>query len=264
MKGSLAVMMELAIDRAARAPPARARPGLRLLRPRGAAGGAERARSRCWSASRACATADLAVVMEPTASALQAGCLGNVNATWTFRGRSGHSARPWLADNAIHRAAHGIAALAQVEPVEHVFDGLTYTEVVSVTMVAGGIAENVIPGPRHGAGELPLPARASRPSRRPSGCTPCAIRTASSRSPRTPRRAPVPLDNPLVDRLCAAGDLPREPKQAWTPVAEFGAAGIDAVNFGPGEPPHAHTRDERVAVADLVRAYEILDAFASA
>ena len=32
---------------------------------------------------------------------------------WTFPGVSGHSARPWFADNAIHRAAAGIDALAQ-------------------------------------------------------------------------------------------------------------------------------------------------------
>ena len=51
--------------------------------------------------------------MEPTANAIHAGCLGNVNATWTFHGVSGHSARPWLADNAIERAARAIAALAQ-------------------------------------------------------------------------------------------------------------------------------------------------------
>ncbi len=63
--------------------------------------------------------ADLAIVMEPTANALHAGCLGNVNATWTFRGRPGHSARPWLADNAVHRAGAGIAALARIAPEEH-------------------------------------------------------------------------------------------------------------------------------------------------
>ena len=45
--------------------------------------------------------------MEPTDNELHAGCVGNINATWTFRGRSGHSARPWQADNAIHRAAIG-------------------------------------------------------------------------------------------------------------------------------------------------------------
>ena len=48
-------------------------------------------------------------MMEPTACELHAGCLGNINATWTFHGRSGHSARPWMADNAIERAAAGVA-----------------------------------------------------------------------------------------------------------------------------------------------------------
>jgi succinyl-diaminopimelate desuccinylase len=87
----------------------------------------------------------LVVMMEPTANELHAGCVGNVNATWTFHGRSGHSARPWDADNAIHAAARGIAALAAVEREEHVFDGLTFYEVASVTQIRGGIAQNVIP-----------------------------------------------------------------------------------------------------------------------
>ena len=68
---------------------------------------------------------------------------------------------------------------------------------------------------------------------------------------------------PLVDRLRAAGDLSVAPKQAWTPVAEFGAAGIDAVNFGPGDPAQAHRRDESVEIAALVRAYEVLERYAA-
>ena len=56
-------------------------------------------------------------MMEPTDGELHAGCLGNINATWTFSGRSGHSARPWQADNAIHKAAIGIAALASAPSV---------------------------------------------------------------------------------------------------------------------------------------------------
>src|SRR3954469_22455142 len=89
--------------------------------------------------------ADLVIVMEPTDNELHAGCVGNINATWTFRGTAGHSARPWLADNAIHRAGAGIAAVAALEPVDHEFEGLTFTEVVSAVTVQGGVARNVIP-----------------------------------------------------------------------------------------------------------------------
>src|SRR3954447_23386094 len=90
-------------------------------------------------------TADLAIGMQPTDNTIQAACLGNLNATWTFHGTAGHSARPWLADNAIHRAAPGIAALAEGPVEEHRYEGLTFREAVSVTRVAGGIADNVIP-----------------------------------------------------------------------------------------------------------------------
>ena len=132
-----------------------------------------------------------------------------------------------------------------------------------MTMVAGGIAENVIPDLVTAQVNYRYPPGISAEhaaERLHALCDPHGELEITSNAP----SGPVPLDNPLVDRLCAAGNLAREPKQAWTPVAEFGAAGIDAVNFGPGAPPHAHTRDERVAVADLVRAYAILDAFASA
>ena len=53
------------------------------------------------------------------------------------------------------------------------------------------------------------------------------------------------------------------PKQAWTPVAEFAQAGLDAVNFGPGAPEEAHRRDESVEIAALARAYQVLERFAA-
>jgi succinyl-diaminopimelate desuccinylase len=201
--------------------------------------------------------------MEPTANAIHAGCLGNVNATWTFHGRSGHSARPWLADNAIHRAAEGIHALAQVAPVEHEFDGLRFTEVVSVTRVAGGIASNVIPDEavahvnyRYAPGRTPQAAEAWLREL----CEPFGTLTIDGNAP----SAPVAVDNPLAQRLIAAGRLDVAAKQAWTPVAEFAAAGVDAVNFGPGDPAQAHARDEHVRIDALVRCYETIEAFACA
>ena len=46
-----------------------------------------------------------------------------------------------------------------------------------------------------------------------------------------------------------------------TNVADFTSRGIDAVNFGPGDPVFAHRRDEQVDVAALVRCYETLHRF---
>ena len=263
MKGSLAVMIELAIDRAGRDTGADPVDVGLVFFGREELPQVESALAPLLDREPGLRTADLSVVMEPTAGALQSGCLGNVNATWTFRGRSGHSARPWLADNAIHRAAHGIAALSEVAPVEHVFDGLTYTEVVSVTTVSGGIAENVIPDlvAAHVNYRYPPGMSAQDAAARLHElCDGHGDLQVTSNAP----SGPVPVGNALVERLRASGDLVVEPKQAWTPVAEFGAAGVDAVNFGPGEPPQAHTRDEHVAADALERAYRVLDTFLSA
>jgi succinyl-diaminopimelate desuccinylase len=204
--------------------------------------------------------ADLVVVMEPTDNQLHAGCVGNINATWTFRGKAGHSARPWLADNAIHRAGAGVAELAALQPVDHAFAGLTFREVVSAVTVHGGVARNVVPdtcvvevnmryAPGTSAAEAEAKLRAL--------CEPHGELTIDGNAP----SGAVPEANPLVDRLVAAGGLEIAPKQAWTPVAEFAGVGVDAINFGPGEPRYAHTRDERVAEASLVRSHETLVRF---
>jgi len=204
---------------------------------------------------------ELVVMMEPTANELHAGCVGNMNATWTFTGRSAHSARPWDGENAIHAAARGIAALADFDREEHVFDGLTFYEVASVTEIAGGIAQNVIPDRvvcgvnyRFAPGRSPDEARARLRELCPGGEL-----VIDSLAP----SGPVATANPRAQALIAAGDLKVAPKQAWTPVAEFGLAGLDAVNFGPGEPAQAHRRDESVTIAALERSYRVLEAFAA-
>jgi succinyl-diaminopimelate desuccinylase len=210
---------------------------------------------------RAPLAAELVVMMEPTACELHAGCLGNINATWTFHGRSGHSARPWHADNAIEHAAAGVLALAAQPPLPHAFDGLEFVEVASVTRIAGGIASNVIPDRveclvnfRYAPGRSADAAEA----RLHELCAGHGELRIDSNAPSGPVAT-----GPRVDALVAAGELERAPKQAWTPVAEFGLAGLPAVNFGPGEPAQAHRRDESVEIAALARAYEVLERFAA-
>jgi succinyl-diaminopimelate desuccinylase len=258
MKGAVAVMLELALAR----PAATVDLGY-VFFGREELPIDESALSRLLEREPELREADMAIVMEPTANAIHAGCLGNVNATWTFHGRSGHSARPWLADNAIHRAAEGIHALAQVEPAPREFDGLRFTEVVSVTRIAGGIAGNVIPGEavahvnyRYAPDRSPADAEAWLRAL----CEPFGTIEIDANAP----SAPVATANPLVQRLIAAGGLAVEAKQAWTPVAEFAGLGVDAVNFGPGDPAQAPTRDEHVRIEALVRCYETVEAFACA
>ena len=76
--------------------------------------------------------------------------------------------------------------------------------------------------------------------------------------------AHVVVDRPLVTRLREAGGFAVQPKQAWTPVAQFAEAGLDAVNLGPGATRFAHRADEQVEIDALVRTYEALRKFASA
>ena len=206
-------------------------------------------------------TADLAIVLEPTGNTLQLGCAGNLNATVTVHGRAAHAARPWTGDNAIHRAIRVLGGLADLPVREAVVDGLTFREVASVTTIAGGTAGNVVPdrvtahvNVRYAPSTSPGEAEAwVRRIVAGDGVELAIVGNAPA--------GPVDVRNPLIDRLRTAGRLEVGPKQAWTPVAEFGVVGVDAVNFGPGDPRYAHTDEERVEVDALVRAHEVLRAF---
>ncbi len=158
-----------------------------------------------------------------------------------------------------------IEALASVAdlPVRDVeIDGLVFREVVSVTgLRGGGAARNVIPdraeadvnfryAPNHS------PDEAEERLRELLGHRGVEVEIVGNAAP-----GPVVVDNPLVERLRRSGNLEVGPKQGWTPVAEFAAAGIDAVNFGPGDPRYAHRDDERIDGAELVGSLDVLRTF---
>jgi succinyl-diaminopimelate desuccinylase len=203
---------------------------------------------------------ELAVVLEPTDCILHAGCLGNVQARVTFRGESAHSARPWTGVNAIHELVRGLQALVELEPRDVELDGLVFREVVSVVRVDGGIASNVIPAETHV--ELNFryaPGRSREEAEaRLRELVPNGELEILSNSP----AAPPALTNPLAVRLREL--VPEvQPKQAWTPVAQFAEHGIDAVNYGPGATAYAHRQDEQIPIANLERCYETLVRFLS-
>ena len=143
MKGGVAVALELVRDLAAE--------------PRGAVDvallvfGREELPSQfsplpaLFESSQLVRDASLAILLEPTACAIQAGCVGNMNARVTFHGVSGHSARPWLAVNALHAAVDGLARVAALPRREVVIAGLPFYEVASITRLEAGIADNVVP-----------------------------------------------------------------------------------------------------------------------
>ncbi|MFO7571780.1 MAG: succinyl-diaminopimelate desuccinylase [Gaiellaceae bacterium] len=203
----------------------------------------------------------LAILLEPTDGQIHVGCLGNIIARLTFRGTSGHSARPWLADNAIARAVDGLAPLLAHEPREMIVGGLPFVEVLSITRLDAGIADNVIPGDavatlnfRYAPNRAPADAEAALRELVPNEAELEIVSHAPS--------GRVVTDSTLVGALKAAGGgLDVEPKQAWTNVADFTLHGIDAVNFGPGHTAYAHHRDEQVDIAALEHCYETLRRF---
>ena len=61
------------------------------------------------------------------------------------------------------------------------------------------------------------------------------------------------MDAPLYRHLLTRTGLARSAKQAWTDVARFTALGVPALNWGPGDPRLAHTKEEWVDAAEADR-----------
>ncbi|MFJ5218081.1 succinyl-diaminopimelate desuccinylase [Streptomyces sp. NPDC088354] len=202
---------------------------------------------------------DFAVLLEPTDAKVEGGCQGTLRVRVETSGRRAHSARSWLGENAIHKAAPVLARLAAYEPRQAVIDGLTYREGLNAVMIEGGHAGNVIPD----ACAVIVNFRFA-PDRSEAEALDHVREVFEGFDVLLTDSAPgaLPgLSHPAAAAFVAAIGTEPAPKDAWTDVARFSALGVPAVNYGPGDPKLAHTREEHVAVAAVLEAERKLRAW---
>jgi succinyl-diaminopimelate desuccinylase len=192
---------------------------------------------------------DLAVLMEPTSGVVEGGCQGTLRAEIRATGKRAHSGRSWLGINAIHEAGQILDVLRGYQPREPEVEGLTYHEGLNAVGISGGVAGNVIPdecvvtvnfrfAPDRSAAEAEEHVRQVF-----AGWEVAVVDVIGGARPG--------LGDPAVASFVTAmGDPPRA-KFGWTDVARFGALGVPAVNYGPGDPQLAHTADEHVEIAAI-------------
>ncbi len=206
-------------------------------------------------------TADLAILGEPTNGQVEAGCQGTAAVAVTVRGRRAHAARSWLGNNAIHDAGEVLDRLRGFESRSVDIDGCRYREGLNAVGISGGVASNVIPDE-------------------------CVVKVNFRFAPDRDADSAVGLLKTLFDGFevevldVAAGALPglsapaaaefvaaaggvAVAKYGWTDVARFAALGIPAVNYGPGDPSLAHTREEHVSRRQIQEMTEVLRSFLS-
>ena len=200
--------------------------------------------------------ADLAILMEPTNGQVEAGCQGTLRVRVELYGTRAHSARSWLGVNAIHAAAPVLQRLREHVAREVDIDGCVYREGLLAVAIGGGIAGNVVPD----ACTVTINFRFA-PDRSEdealayvedvlAGYDVTLIDSAAGALPG--------LTHPAAQHFIAAvGETPVA-KYGWTDVARFSALGIPALNYGPGDPNLAHTRDEYVDVREITRAADLL------
>jgi len=203
--------------------------------------------------------AEFAVVMEPSDGELQLGCNGIINATVSFEGKSAHSARPWLGENAVTKAGEWMARLHQLEPAEVDIEGKVYREVISVTRAPGGVANNIIPSRFDLNVNYRFPPTRSLKEAEAYLAEMCSEADGFAITDSAPA-GPVRVDSPFMTQLVKTSGAPRAAKQGWTDVARFGVYGVAAVNYGPGETSQAHRVTESVALADLETVFRNLHA----
>ncbi|MFC8235555.1 succinyl-diaminopimelate desuccinylase [Streptomyces sp. NPDC057284] len=192
---------------------------------------------------------DFAVLLEPSDAQVEGGCQGTLRVFLRTEGERAHSARSWMGSNAIHAAAPILGRLAAYEPRRPVIDGLEYREGLNAVRIEAGVANNVIPdactvvvnyryAPDRSAEEALAHVHEVFAD---CGVVEFTVDDHSG--------AAMPgLSHPAAEAFMAAVGGTAQPKFGWTDVSRFGALGVPAVNYGPGDALLAHKRNEHVVV----------------
>jgi succinyl-diaminopimelate desuccinylase len=208
-------------------------------------------------------SADVAILGEPTAGFIEAGCQGTLRVVISATGTRAHSARSWLGDNAIHKLGAVLDRLAGYRARSVDIDGCAYREGLSAVRVDGGVAGNVIPD----AASVTVNYRFA-----PDRSVDAALQHVHDvfdgldvqieLTDAAPGALPG-LSQPAAKALVEAAGGQVRAKYGWTDVSRFAALGIPAVNYGPGDPNLAHRRDERVPVAQITAVVAMLRRYLS-
>lgn len=200
--------------------------------------------------------AHLAVLAEPTNGVVEAGCQGTLRVSVRVPGRRAHSARSWLGHNAIHAAAALLDRLARYQPRSVRIDGCTYREGLQAVRISGGVANNVVPD----RCDVEINFRFA-PDRSLAQAQQHIREVLDGFDVEVTDGAPgaLPgLDAPAAQEFLAIVGAAPQAKYGWTDVARFAARGIPALNYGPGDPNLAHTREEHVRIERITRCTETL------
>jgi succinyl-diaminopimelate desuccinylase len=202
---------------------------------------------------------DLAILLEPTLGRVEAGCQGTLRAVVTVPGRRAHSARSWLGVNAVHAAAPLLGTLAGYQAASVPIDGCTYREGLNVVRISAGVANNVLPD------ECTVTVNFRfAPNRTEEQAADHVRAVLAGYQVEIVDSAPGALPGlgaPAArEFLAAVGGAPVA-KYGWTDVARFATLGIPALNFGPGDPNLAHTREEHVELPRIESCEQALRAY---
>jgi succinyl-diaminopimelate desuccinylase len=208
-------------------------------------------------------SADVAILGEPTAGYIEAGCQGTLRVVVHTHGTRAHSARSWLGDNAIHRLGAVLDRLAGYRARKVEIDGCLYREGLSAVRIDGGVAGNVIPDAASVTVNYRFApdrsiAEALHHVRQVFDGLDVRIEQTDAAAGALPG-----LSKPAAKALVEAADGQVRAKYGWTDVSRFAARGVPAVNYGPGDPNLAHRRDERVPVDQITAAAEMLRRYLS-